>query len=71
MDAASDRTDIAKTYENRSVFNDFGGLECDPGSSEELWVELLAHWMAEGWLAGGLAGGGLCWLGDRLATGTP
>ena len=54
-----------------SHFNGFAGLEGDPGSLEELWTELLAHWIAVGWLADRLAGGGRCWLGDRLATGIP
>ena len=37
----------------------------------KLWTELLARWMAAGWLADGLAGGGWGWLGGWLATGTP
>ena len=53
------------------VFNGFGGLEVNSGSLEELSTELLAHWMAAGWLADGLAGGGWCCLGGWLATGTP
>ena len=53
------------------VFNVFGRLEGHSGSLEELWIELLAHWMAAGWLADGLAGGGWGWLGGWLATGTP
>jgi hypothetical protein len=40
-----------------------------------LLVEFLGYWMVEGWLAGGLSGGGWGWLGwllgDSLATGTP
>ena len=38
---------------------------------EELWIALLASWMAAGWLAEGLVGGGRCWLGGWLGTGTP
>ena len=35
------------------------------GRLEELWVEVLARWMAEGWLEGWLvlAGRGWGWLG--------
>ena len=36
---------------------------------QELWIELLVHWMTSGWLAEGLVGGGWCWLGGWLATG--
>ena len=45
------------------VFNGFARLEGDPESLEELRIELLAHWMAAGGLADGVAGGGRCWLG--------
>ena len=37
-------------------------------------VEFLGYWMVEGWLAGGLSGGGWgwlgCWLGGGVSTGT-
>ena len=39
-----------------------------------LLVEFLGYWMVEGWLAGGLSGGGKgwlgCWLRGSMATGT-
>ena len=34
-----------------------------------LLVEFLGYWMAEGWLAGGLSGGGWEWLGCWLGWG--
>ena len=44
-------------------------LEVDFGSLEELLAELLAHWVAAGWLADGLAGLLMGWpvLAGRLA----
>ena len=53
------------------VFNGVGGSDGDPWGSEELWTELLAHWMAAGRLADGQAVGGWCCLGRWLVTGTP
>ena len=39
---------------------------------EELWTELLAHWMAAGWLPGWLVGWlDGCWLAQWSARGTP
>ena len=47
----------------------------DSGNLDSLWIEVLARWMAEGWLTGGLASGGwnwlVGWLGGWLATVTP
>ena len=64
MDAAGNQADIAKTSDSKN-----GGLEGDFGSLDELLAELLADWMAAGWLADRLAGGGWCWLIGWLATG--
>ena len=39
---------------------------------DELWTELLGHWMAAGWLAGWLVGRlDGCWLAQWSARGTP
>ena len=57
MDAAGDQADIAKTIENYWSLV-FEAWRVILKAWQELWVELLAHWMAAGWLADGLAGGG-------------
>ena len=68
MDAASEQADIAKTIENFCFFMVLVGCG-DSGGLKELWIALLVHWMASGWLAGGLAGSGRQWLqlAGRLA----
>ena len=72
MDAAGDQADIAKTYENRWFSMVLEGLkmilEVWRGSGVSCWH---TGWQKAGWLADGLAGGGWCWLGGWLATGTP
>ena len=71
IDAAGDKADIAKIIANHVFLWFFETWRVILEAWRSSRSGLLAHWMASGWLAGGLAGGGWGWLGGWLATGPP